>query len=624
MRRSLITTALVLAAGALYFVGCTDSTRVPTEPPSLKRGGVPAPQARINALIRDAFSSKADRNNAQRQMARIKNALARGDVEEGQAFTLVLMDFVRENADDINAAADLTAELLAFAQISGTAGVIGPTGGDLVSPDLQVAVSVGEDALLGDELISFFKKDQPCFPDEEIPEEEQFDDCYTFEPVGLVFEEDVRVEVCLDLPVGDPNFEPARLHGRDDPGPPVVLVAVPHLLIECVFPVASTGSSGIERFARAGFNRLISLFSPEPLFAANPLPPLTSLGGMRGSFTDIGWALPQAFFNPATGNYYQAFATRETWADARDAADDLSFGVCEGHLATITSAAENAFIVTNMPQVAVAAAGSGLGGGYWIGGFQPAGSPEPGGGWAWVTGEPFSYTNWATTPEPNNSGGEESMQFIGDWRPEERTMWNDEGGFKEYGYVVEYECPSPVIIDGVLQPGEWLSATQFSFDADLPGGGTTPATLFVMNDANNLYLAVKFERTVADAFNLLNFEFDTNNNTTGPEPGDDYFTFTPSGGFSDAHRSTGCPSSCGVTNDNADGAGAFANDGTFSVYELSHPLNSGEAGDFALIPPATIGMQLLLRVGDGETDVTTMYPGGEVFPTYVAISINIP
>lgn len=308
MRRSLVTTALVLAAGALCFVGCTDSqppTEPPAESPSFKKGGIPAPQARINALIKDAFDSKADRKDAHKQMARIKNALARGVVGRGQALTRELIRFVGVNADDVNAAADLAAELLAFSGISGTAvvtaGVIGSDGGELISADEQAAISLPPLAVLGDELISFFKKEQPCFPDEEIPEDEQFDDCYTFEPEGLVFFVDVRVEVCLDLPVSHPNVALARLHGRDDPGPPEVLVEEDHQLIDCAGfdafpppPVASIGSSGFERFAQAGLNRLIGLFSPEPLFAANALALAGKrLGGARGSLTDIGWALPQ-------------------------------------------------------------------------------------------------------------------------------------------------------------------------------------------------------------------------------------------------------------------------------------------------------------------------------------------
>ena len=169
----------------------------------------------------------------------------------------------------------------------------------------------------------------------------------------------------------------------------------------------------------------------------SPLPPrVVNVTGSGVFHADFG-----IFFNAATGNYLQAFSNRLPWPTAMTTAAGLSFRGCVGHLATITSAAENAFIVTNMPQATQLAAGSGLGGGYWIGGFQPSGSAEPAGGWAWVTGEPFGgYTNWGGA-EPNNSGGaEDSMQFLGDWSATEQTTWNDEPGVRLYGYVVEYDC----------------------------------------------------------------------------------------------------------------------------------------------------------------------------------------
>ncbi len=175
----------------------------------------------------------------------------------------------------------------------------------------------------------------------------------------------------------------------------------------------------------------------------------------------------------------------------------------------------------------------------------------------------------------------------------------------------------PVTIDGLMSPGEWDGAATTPFTVNVPGG-TTSGILFVMNDDRNLYLAVKFERSVVDNDNLLNFEFDNNNNGTGPETGDDYFTFTPANGFSDAYRS--CGDGCSVITDRTDGAGAFRNDGKVSVYELSHPLNSGETGkDFALVPPTTIGVLLQMDVGTAHT----RFPGGS-FPTYVPISITGP
>ena len=108
-----------------------------------------------------------------------------------------------------------------------------------------------------------------------------------------------------------------------------------------------------------------------------------------------------------------------------------------GYLATITSAEENAFVfslVANDPQ-------------YWnfccnysgaaLGGLQQEGAPEPAGGWYWITGEPWTYSNWYPG-QPNNRPEAEI--------PEERLhffypdgQWNDLGklDFNLGGYVVE-------------------------------------------------------------------------------------------------------------------------------------------------------------------------------------------
>lgn len=101
------------------------------------------------------------------------------------------------------------------------------------------------------------------------------------------------------------------------------------------------------------------------------------------------------------------------WEDARREAEAMG-----GHLATVTSPEENQFVH------ALAAANAevwatGRYGGPWLGGFQPPGSPEPGGGWRWVTDEPWSFTNWAPS-EPSDSG-EDYLQY--DRRG--NTTWND-------------------------------------------------------------------------------------------------------------------------------------------------------------------------------------------------------
>ncbi len=724
MRRSLLTTALVLAAGALYFVGCTDSTRVPTEPPSFKKGGVPAPQARINALIRDAFNSKAERNDAQRQMARIKNALAWGDVEGGQELTRMLMDFVRKNRDDINAAADLTAELMAFAQISGTAGVVGPDGGELTSPDKQAALFVPGGALSGDVLISFFKKEQLCFPAEEIPEEDQFDDCYTFEPKGLVFNQSftVRVEVCLALSEFDSRVDDVRLHGFDDPSPPVVLVEEDHELINCAGflppPSASIGSSGLERFARTGLNRLMSLFRPEPLFAANAFA-FKRLGGTRGSFTDIGWAIPQGpvvlqstelcseypdddpiatFDDP---NLEAAIRAALPVGEEVDLTCSLIFGLTSlsasnlgitslvgiqnltsltdlrlhgnliddisplSELTSLTVLKLQFNSITNISalsgltslQILMLGTNSIIDISALIGLTNLLNLSLANNSindisalnlltsltWLDLTSNSMTdisalsgLTNLTILSLFNNSitdisalSGLTNLTFLNlrsnpnlsNIQPLLDNTGLGAGAIVDLrstnvsctyvallqanGVTVQSDLICPVTIDGVLQPGEWSDATTYGpVIVDLPGGGTTTATVFVMNDQTDLLLAVRFdddlssfethtiavrldENPVDNAWNggddtLGDDGFVVQHKTFGSRVDlmiDEFFYTTLNQGQSDDDWS-------GTNN----GVTAIQNVASTTVIEMSHPLNSGDSRDAVLVQSQAFGL----------------------------------
>jgi hypothetical protein len=147
----------------------------------------------------------------------------------------------------------------------------------------------------------------------------------------------------------------------------------------------------------------------------------------------------------ATGHWYElVLDTTVGWTAARDAA--VARG---GHLVTITSAAEQAFLVSTFFAV-----GS-VYGSYWIGLTDAATE----GSWSWVTGEASSYTNWGIGQPDNNSSspfgdgaaGEDYAQFV--WRSDGQTphegRWNDarEAGYSgitglphldRKGYLVEY------------------------------------------------------------------------------------------------------------------------------------------------------------------------------------------
>lgn len=121
------------------------------------------------------------------------------------------------------------------------------------------------------------------------------------------------------------------------------------------------------------------------------------------------------------------------WATAKVAAENRG-----GHLVTITSDEENAFAY----QVASANDAAWLNDegtifGPFIGLSQPNGSPEPDGGFAWVTGEPLGYLNWGEG-QPDNAGNEGIVHFFAG--NEKGPEWNDNAATEPLkGYVVEYE-----------------------------------------------------------------------------------------------------------------------------------------------------------------------------------------
>lgn len=131
------------------------------------------------------------------------------------------------------------------------------------------------------------------------------------------------------------------------------------------------------------------------------------------------------------GHYYEAVVQSATWFEARDLADQHTWQGLVGHLVTLTSAEEEAFLWSHFD-----------GSEWWLGAYQPLGLCPPecdyedplgfDGGWEWVTGEEWSYTNWGST---NPDGGNEDCLM---YRPT-YPGWNDDEGWEGLqGYIVEY------------------------------------------------------------------------------------------------------------------------------------------------------------------------------------------
>ena len=127
----------------------------------------------------------------------------------------------------------------------------------------------------------------------------------------------------------------------------------------------------------------------------------------------------------ANGHAYQYVPDAGiTWTDAETAAAALTYQGMPGHLATLTSAAEQAFVegirtYLGLPDWRP-----------WIGLWDANGT----GTFGWVTGEPFAFTHWGAG-EPTDIGVERWVEMFAS------GAWNnnvDSSGIAQ-GYLVEYE-----------------------------------------------------------------------------------------------------------------------------------------------------------------------------------------
>ena len=139
------------------------------------------------------------------------------------------------------------------------------------------------------------------------------------------------------------------------------------------------------------------------------------------------------------GHWYGVLPDSVVWSVARQQCEGRG-----GHLATLTSQAENLF--------AASLVGANMG---WIGAFQPPDTCEPGCGWSWVTGEPWDYSSWAP-PAPNEFGSEDFGETYSS------GGWNDmpaDGWLRRALIEWSADCNADGIVDfGQIRAGELADA----------------------------------------------------------------------------------------------------------------------------------------------------------------------
>ena len=159
------------------------------------------------------------------------------------------------------------------------------------------------------------------------------------------------------------------------------------------------------------------------------------------------------------GSYYNIYLRKGyTWSEAKAYCEALG-----GHLATITDPGEQMFIELMNDQKDH----------LWIGGYRDSSY-----NWYWVTGEPWSYANWAEG-EPNNSSNVVSNENrIAIWP----DAWNDldeENLSEQCGFICEWDVGSKsngmnLYMDGepVVYVGEEIYlrlSIQYADDIDAAG-----------------------------------------------------------------------------------------------------------------------------------------------------------
>ena len=157
---------------------------------------------------------------------------------------------------------------------------------------------------------------------------------------------------------------------------------------------------------------------------------LVATSGTLASATSASFLT--AFQWQSNGHLYIPVLTPEglSWTDADIAAQALGTG---WHLATVTSAAENAFLfdmIDDDPAFWNCCL-SNNSEGPWIGGVLV------GNGYTWVSGESFVYTSWGPR-EPFRNG--DRIGFFG-YQAFMGPHWNDvPANWLENGYIIE--CPT--------------------------------------------------------------------------------------------------------------------------------------------------------------------------------------
>lgn len=144
-----------------------------------------------------------------------------------------------------------------------------------------------------------------------------------------------------------------------------------------------------------------------------------------------------------------------------------------------------------------------------------------------------------------------------------------------------------VKIDGVLSPGEWDGALEILVRDSGEYAGTT---LWVMNDGDSLYFAMKVPQLTTLAGSRVEVRFDNANNGVLDPHEDEFAAYPAPHGYADLYAEESSEGIFWNSQDTQqDGSSATTSDGTWRVFEAAHPLASGDPYDLSLSYGAVVG-----------------------------------
>jgi hypothetical protein len=175
-------------------------------------------------------------------------------------------------------------------------------------------------------------------------------------------------------------------------------------------------------------------------------------------------------------------------------------------------------------------------------------------------------------------------------------------------------------VDGVFG-AEWACANSLDFEANIYRG-RAPATVYWMNDGTDLFFAVRVPQESMGKTNSLRLDLD-NDGDGMAAVGDDVIGYDAVHMTAvDQYLTRRCvrrrQSSCGRDDISLDVDASVSNDGTYTTYELSHPLGGDPNGeDLNRTAGDALGFFLTLHIGRGAKG-NTQVPG---FREYQLITI---